>query len=101
MFLFFYFEQNLPSCSHSSSDLLPNKGEKLKPVAEQTVEKNNTGHCFGKNVCHEIKFKPLTTSWAQMKITNFTKLETIFFCLYLSIPTVFVCEIFNIIKTRF
>ncbi|KAL5241561.1 hypothetical protein ACI65C_008971 [Semiaphis heraclei] len=53
-----------PSCSHSPTDLQTNKSNLLKSDAEQIVEDNDIGYCFGKNVSDEIKFKLITDHWS-------------------------------------
>ncbi|XP_008182934.1 52 kDa repressor of the inhibitor of the protein kinase-like [Acyrthosiphon pisum] len=53
-----------PSCSHSPTDLRTNENNILKSDAEQIVEDNDIGYCFGKNLCDEIKFKLLTAHWS-------------------------------------
>lgn len=41
-----------------------NKSHLLKSDAEQIVEDNDIGYCFGKNVSDEIKFKLITDHWS-------------------------------------
>ncbi|KAL4154001.1 hypothetical protein QTP88_001834 [Uroleucon formosanum] len=53
-----------PSCSHSPTYLQTNENYILNLDAEQIVEGNDIGYCFGKNVCDEIKFKLLTDHWS-------------------------------------
>ncbi|KAL4141924.1 hypothetical protein QTP88_004470 [Uroleucon formosanum] len=52
-----------PSC-HSPTYLQTNENNILNSDAEQIVEDNDIGYCFGKNVCDEIKFKLLTDHWS-------------------------------------
>jgi len=44
--------------------LQTNENNILKLDAEQIIEDNDIGYCFGKNVCDEIKFKLLTDHWS-------------------------------------
>ncbi|KAL4085322.1 hypothetical protein QTP88_027181 [Uroleucon formosanum] len=52
-----------PSC-HSPTYLQTNENNILNSDAEQIVEDNDIGYCFGKNVYDEIKFKLLTDHWS-------------------------------------
>ncbi|KAL4122845.1 hypothetical protein QTP88_015112 [Uroleucon formosanum] len=59
-----------PSC-HSPTYLQTNENNILNSDAEQIVEDNDIGYCFGKNVCDEIKFKLLTDHWSPDKNYKF------------------------------